>query len=201
LIDIGQGVDGNICLVISTETKLNDKRYLALSHCWGLTMPASAKLTLETFDINRKSIDLQGLPRTFQDFIGISRRLGIQYVWIDSLCIIQNSKEDWQYEAAQMASVYSGAYLTIAASGSADGRGGCHAIDEERSYGPVDIDAVDATNNKTDSLEIKTRKFRIWTRGPTPVALRNDPLTGRGWTLQEVRSFLCSDESFFPLIA
>jgi hypothetical protein len=197
LIDIGKDLKDNVSLVITTETQLLERRYLALSHCWGSTMPTSAKLTLETLDINRKSIDLQGLPRTFQDFIEIARRLGVRYVWIDSLCIIQNSKEDWQSEAAQMASVYSGAYLTIAASSSADGRGGCHVIEGEKSYGPVDIDALESTNNGADPIKPSTRRFRVWTRGSAYVSLKNDPLTRRGWTLQEVRIIFSSNGNIF----
>ena len=91
-----------------------DRLYIALSHCWGLTIPDAGRTTLGRRNM---SIFAGNLPRTFQDFIEIARRLEIRYVWIDSLCIIQDSGDDWEKEAAQMASIYSNAHLTIAASG------------------------------------------------------------------------------------
>jgi hypothetical protein len=59
---------------------------------------------------------LHDLPRTFQDAIYITNFLRVRHIWIDSLCIIQDSKEDWQREAAKMADIYHQSYLTIAAS-------------------------------------------------------------------------------------
>ena len=56
---------------------------------------------------------LEGMPALFQDAIITTWKLGIQYLWIDSLCIIQNSKEDWEAESAKMGSVYRNAYCTI----------------------------------------------------------------------------------------
>ena len=61
-------------------------------------------------------IPFSELPRTFQDAVHITRRLGIQYLWIDSLCIIQGDAEDWDRESKQMEQVYSSAYATISAS-------------------------------------------------------------------------------------
>ncbi|KAL2875632.1 hypothetical protein SGCOL_009093 [Colletotrichum sp. CLE4] len=51
--------------------------------------------------------------RGYQDAIGLTRKLGIRYIWIDSLCIIQDDKEDWRAEAARMASIFQGAHVTI----------------------------------------------------------------------------------------
>lgn len=151
-------------------------------------MPAAGKTTSKTLSDHLVSIMEGNLPRTFQDFIQNTRRIGIPYVWIDSLCIIQDSRADWEQEAAQMGSVYSNAYLTIAASGSADGRGGCQVVDAVRSYGPVDIEChvnVDASTSETP-LET-SRTIRLWSRDTYPIGqiLGIDPLTQRGWTLQE----------------
>ncbi|KAF4983467.1 hypothetical protein FZEAL_1196 [Fusarium zealandicum] len=87
-----------------------DKPYIALSHCW---------------DQWKKNIPFGDLAKTFQDAITIARKLDIRYLWIDSLCIIQDDKKDWQIEAAKMASIYNGADLVLAATGSIDGDGGC----------------------------------------------------------------------------
>ncbi len=64
----------------------------------------------------KTKIVFESLPKTFQDVISIARRLGIQYVWIDSLCIIQTDLLDWELESAKMSDIYANAYLTIAAS-------------------------------------------------------------------------------------
>ncbi|KAI5777429.1 heterokaryon incompatibility protein-domain-containing protein [Geopyxis carbonaria] len=88
--------------------------YLALSHCWGGVQTA-ARTTLATLDDHICGIPMEKLPSTFADAVTITRRLGFRYIWIDSLCIVQDSKADWTAEAAQMGAVYQGAVLTIAA--------------------------------------------------------------------------------------
>lgn len=105
----------------STE-RINEP-YIALSHCWGLSQHlVSTKSNIEGW---KRNIPYNALPSTFQDAVSITRRLGIRYVWIDSLCIVQDDKNDWEIEAAKMASIYDGADLVLAATGSIDGDGGC----------------------------------------------------------------------------
>jgi hypothetical protein len=148
-------------------------------------MPDSARTTSQSLARHNESISAEDLPQTFRDFIEIARRLRVRYVWIDSLCIIQNTREDWEKEAAQMASVYSKSYLTISASSSADGSGGCHVVDGVRSFGPVDIECH--LNTTGSSTESSTQLYRLWSRDTFPVGqvLSEDPLTQRGWCLQE----------------
>ncbi|KHO01395.1 Heterokaryon incompatibility [Metarhizium album ARSEF 1941] len=189
LINVGTEAGPRLTLVLSAEIETADKRYIALSHCWGLTMPEAGKTMVKTLNDHLASIAEDRLPRSFRDFVQNTRRLGVPYVWIDSLCIVQDSREDWEREAAQMADVYSNAHLTMAASGSADGRGGCQVADHVRSYGPVDIECrvnVDATAPARDSTAA-TIAFRLWSRDTYPVGqiLGIDPLTKRGWSLQE----------------
>ncbi|KAM3088783.1 hypothetical protein ACMFMG_000412 [Clarireedia jacksonii] len=172
-----------LSLISTADFHINDRRYLALSHCWGLTMPDTARTVTTTLEKHKTSIQEAKLSRTFRDFVEIARRLRIQYVWIDSLCIIQDDAADWEKESSQMASVYSNAYLTIAASSSADGSGGCAVWDSERSLGPLDVDCVPM---EADFAPKSTNyKFRVWTRNPSPTGISNDPLQTRGWTLQE----------------
>ncbi|KAF4921912.1 hypothetical protein CGCVW01_v005646 [Colletotrichum viniferum] len=92
--------------------------YAALSHCWGGKHP----LMLRRKNIKELvgGVALKTLPRTFQDALKLAASLGIYYLWIDSLCIIQDSKEDWETEAARMASVYLGARVTISATAADD---------------------------------------------------------------------------------
>ncbi|CAG8957190.1 hypothetical protein HYFRA_00009391 [Hymenoscyphus fraxineus] len=183
LIDVGISNSMKLCLVNTSDVHIDDCRYLALSHCWGLAMPDTARTLTATIEKKQISIEEHELTRTFRDFINIARNLGIQYVWIDSLCIIQDDAADWEKEASQMASVYSNSYLTIAASSSADGNGGCAVWDSQRSLGPVDVDCVPV---EADFKPATTNyKFRVWTRNPSPTSFSNDPLQTRGWTLQE----------------
>jgi hypothetical protein len=65
------------------------------------------------------------LSQTFQDAIMITRRLGIKYLWIDSLCILQDSKSDWEVESAKMGQYYASSWLTIGAGLLGDGTQGC----------------------------------------------------------------------------
>ncbi|KAF4627161.1 hypothetical protein G7Y89_g10996 [Cudoniella acicularis] len=98
-------------------------KYLALSHCWGTSN--TFILTLSNYESCLNDINFCSLSKNMQHAVEITQRLGFSYLWIDSLCIIQDSKEDWVKESARMGSVYSGAFCTIASTGSSSGDGGC----------------------------------------------------------------------------
>jgi hypothetical protein len=98
------------------ETNGQLHRYAALSHCWGSNPIIATKRTnVREFE---DEIHWCHLPKTFQDAIITALRLEIRYLWIDSLCIIQDDKTDWDTEAARMGAIYENAYLTIAAASS-----------------------------------------------------------------------------------
>ena len=93
--------------------------YVSLSHCWGGMVPLRlTKETLNTFQ--NTGILWDALPLTFKHALMITWQLDIRYVWIDSLCIIQDDGDDWKREAANMAGIYSGSYLTLAATSAAN---------------------------------------------------------------------------------
>lgn len=97
-------------------------KYACLSHCWGGIKPIETKThTLRSF---KSRIPWGRLPRTFQDALELTRQLGLQYLWIDSLCIVQDDEDDWRRESSNMPSTYSSAHLTIAATRSPDAHGG-----------------------------------------------------------------------------
>ena len=100
-----------------TNGKAAPQGYLTLSHCWGRPDPNAKKLelTLETLTSLQEGVALDDFPKTFHDAVITTRELGYQYIWIDSLCIIQRDQDDWAKEAAQMCSVYQNSVLTIAA--------------------------------------------------------------------------------------
>lgn len=89
-------------------------KYVCLSHCWGKSRPS--RTVTANLDSHKEEIPWGSLPPVFQDSITHVRKLGINLLWIDSLCIVQDDKEDWRMEAAKMASIYQNAYLVISAS-------------------------------------------------------------------------------------
>ncbi|KAF3809524.1 hypothetical protein GCG54_00012808, partial [Colletotrichum gloeosporioides] len=143
--------------------------YVALSHCWGHHQPA--KTTKATLD----------LPKTFQDAITVTRALGIDFIWVDSLCIIQDDPDDWAKEASQMASIYRNAYITIAATSAAGGEEGFLYDRRRRIY------------KSTVELSGKIRHFFTrcfidhspFSRHDKTISSRPLPLITRGWCLQE----------------
>jgi hypothetical protein len=89
--------------------------YFTLSYRWnqsGAALFQTVKSNLAAYNL---SIPLPKLPQTMKDAILITRRFGIRYLWIDALCIIQDSEGDWQAEAKEMARIYKNSLLTIAA--------------------------------------------------------------------------------------
>ncbi|CZR50470.1 uncharacterized protein PAC_00343 [Phialocephala subalpina] len=118
VIDVGNST-GTVRLVNSDEMAA---QYVALSHCWGGS--SHCRTTKACLKQRENALKIMELPKTVQDAVFIVRKLGLRYLWVDSLCIIQDDEDDWLREAGRMAAVYEGAYLTIAASSSADGSGG-----------------------------------------------------------------------------
>ncbi|KAI1388522.1 heterokaryon incompatibility protein-domain-containing protein [Hypoxylon trugodes] len=91
--------------------------YIALSYCWG---PASVQeltwLTKARLPSYLKCISLASLPQTLQDAVSVTHRLGIQYLWIDSMCIPQDDEEIRQQQLRVMADIYTQSFATIQAS-------------------------------------------------------------------------------------
>lgn len=110
VIDVGVDDSSNIRLCEQEEGK--DTRYIALSHRWGRNM---FKTLLENINDRKMFIQHECLPRNFQHAIAVTRALNIRYLWIDSICIIQDDPNDWKRESALMEEVFSSAYCTIAA--------------------------------------------------------------------------------------
>jgi Heterokaryon incompatibility protein (HET) len=126
LLDLGD----NIKLVDNVQSDWN---YAALSYCWGVyelnainlksndtsatTTPDFLKrfslTTSSTISKHMENIPIEVLPKTIRDAIAITRRLGIQYLWVDCLCIIQDSDIDWEIESPKMGTIYHRAKVTI----------------------------------------------------------------------------------------
>ncbi|KAI0466048.1 heterokaryon incompatibility protein-domain-containing protein [Xylaria cf. heliscus] len=104
------------------HTKNVPGKYIALSHSWGGSQPAK---TIKSNLITRcGGFPLSELPPTFRDAVAVATELGIRYIWIDSLCIVQDDPDDWKREAATMGDVYLNSYLTIAATRASNSEAG-----------------------------------------------------------------------------
>jgi hypothetical protein len=90
-------------------------QYVALSYCWGSNVPFTTTSANLQEHKQENGITFDQLPETLQDAVLMVRFLGLRYLWVDCLCIVQDDIADWEHEAAQMADVYSNAFLTLAA--------------------------------------------------------------------------------------
>jgi hypothetical protein len=119
------GTTNRPLLRLYTPSHVEAVRYLALSHRWGDQVIHKAFCTTNaTVADMHRSIAIEALPRTFRDAIIITRALGVRYIWIDSLCIIQDDENDWRIEAERMENVFENAYCVLAATrakGSSEG--------------------------------------------------------------------------------
>lgn len=124
LIHIGLESDQPAKL-IELKNETQQIEYITLSHSWGDA--DILKLERNSICAMKNHIGTASLPAKFRDALDITRRLGYRYIWIDSLCIIQDSLEDWEHEAVLMSEVYSNAICNIAAVG-VDSNAGCYVM-------------------------------------------------------------------------
>ncbi|KAI9731520.1 MAG: hypothetical protein M1834_004640 [Cirrosporium novae-zelandiae] len=159
--------------------------YVVLSHCWGSKID-QVTTTRDTLIIRQHDIPWSALTKTFQDAVIISWKLGFEYIWIDSLCIIQDDRTDWEEQSAQMETIYQNAIFAICANHARDGNGGCFndnllrlpeswAIAEFKSDGGIQTIRA---RDKIFHLGIHDRIERDNRR-------KTSPLAERAWTLQE----------------
>lgn len=113
-----------ICLRLGDSVP-PDTIYTALSHCWGPEESwPECQTTADNYEQQLLGIPWANVPRTFADAIIITQQLGIEYFWIDSLCVIQRDEADWKLQSVTMHQVYSNAHVTLAAVDSPDSRAG-----------------------------------------------------------------------------
>ncbi|CZR67321.1 uncharacterized protein PAC_17220 [Phialocephala subalpina] len=152
----------------------SDTRYATLSHCWGLG--ENLKLVKSNLKAFQRTIPRNQLCKTFQDAIFIASQLDLDYLWIDSLCIIQDDEEDWRQESALMGMVYGNSYLNIAAAGASDGSQGCFFQDNPMRINKVRVRITAADKNTFyDCVPASIYRHCIGTT----------PLSSRAWALQE----------------
>lgn len=112
-------------------------KYIALSHCWGGHQPV--RLLSSNLDEYKRNIDLDILPPVFRDAVEVTRRLQVQYLWIDALCIVQDDPHDWEEESAKMDALYHNAYVTLMASDKEDATESFLDIEREEAFRGIRI--------------------------------------------------------------
>ncbi len=157
LLDVGEGDN------IKLSRAVRNQRYVALSHCWGKSAPLASTRANEVQ--HKSSISYDSLPRSYQDVVKVTRWLGIQHLWIDSLCILQDDPNDWEEESAKMAGIYSGSYLVIAAT---------RASNSDEGF----------LQMRDPSSEIRSYDHYS-SQGSVELLISNSPLFKRGWCFQE----------------
>ncbi|KAF2441667.1 HET-domain-containing protein [Karstenula rhodostoma CBS 690.94] len=174
LIDIGSEGDDTWKLCLHPDDIQGFPDYLTLSYRWAKD-PAVLLLS-STIDAFRQGAPIANLPKTFRDAMTIARNFSIRYLWIDSLCIIQNSAEDWARESVLMHDVYANSACNIAASASESPEGGLfrNRKAEEVGLGYINVDLPN----------LGTKSFEIWDQFYID-RLTYGPLTHRGWVFQE----------------
>ncbi|KAF2643257.1 HET-domain-containing protein [Massarina eburnea CBS 473.64] len=159
----------------------DDRSYVSLSHCWGVVH--IIRTLRENYDAHLQNIDPDQLSKTFREAVHATKKLGLRYVWIDSLCIIQDDKADWEKEAATMCDVYRNAVFKIAAAHAAGGDTGCFIDRDGLLHFPFLVDIL-PSGLPSGSTKPHRFQFDSYSReqglgGPDP------PLYGRAWVLQE----------------
>jgi hypothetical protein len=177
VLDVGVVDDGNLDPSLRASIKLvesigisGDRKYACLSHRWdssGHTIITERA----TYENHINGIRYQNLDPAYQDTIHIMRRLRIRYLWIDSLCIIQDSPKDWEAESKTMATVYNKALFTLARHCDSNTSLRCISDDKYLVSDPNSFPAVYA----------RPRRKHIWDTTST----YDSPLLNRGWVYQE----------------
>ncbi|KAJ1709085.1 hypothetical protein NYO67_8746 [Aspergillus flavus] len=180
LIDVGCSEDSELCPRL-VQTGGMTGTYIALSHRWG-----SQELTLKTLSSNvqslQRSLPVDSLPRTYRQAIEVTRQLSVRYIWIDSLCIVQDDSEDWKRESQKMADVFEKCICVIAATDSVDSQGQDHGIFLPRND-PLAVD-ICIPLDRTPLRALSTRVFKkekptfVWKyRWPVTNHLRNEQMS------------------------
>ncbi|KAK1829442.1 heterokaryon incompatibility protein-domain-containing protein [Podospora conica] len=155
---------------LQETNNIPNPRYAALSYCWG--EGSRATTTMSTLSAFQTSLPLSRLPKTFRDAIHATHKLGLTFLWIDALCIVQDTYE-LVHQISIMDSVYQNAVLTIAARGAPSAHHGLFFRRDARCTRPLQLrDTEDAT----PGVSIKLASLK---------AQSPDYLRRRGWVLQE----------------
>lgn len=166
-----------------------------MSHRWGNSKRLEcSKTTKDSYSVKEedrktpRNIPFSSLPLTFQHAITITRKFGYKYIWIDSLCIIQDDTTDWERESQKMADIYRRADFTVASIDAKGGDSGCFFPRDGRGIRPCRID-VARPPTEMDTYGMQAGKIfafpKIRFDHSRASYRRHGALDDRGWCLQE----------------
>ncbi|KAK4228679.1 heterokaryon incompatibility protein 6 [Podospora fimiseda] len=194
VIDVSGGETLTLCETDGSVS--SDLKYAALSYCWGGHQ--EFQTATESLSNRRGGFSVTDLPQTIQDAVKITQEIGIQYIWVDSLCIIQDDPNDKVKEVAQMADVYKNAYITISAARARKATDGFlrdWSNPETKLWKPLvplafDIPDLSGTTlpSLKDAMKLpRPHKGILWIYNESSgiAATTNDPVNERAWCLQE----------------
>jgi hypothetical protein len=150
--------------------------YACLSHCWGtqpLSLLGNTTATLEDF---QTSIPWKDLPNTSRDAINFTYRLGVKYVWINSLLIVQDSIADRRREGSLMVEIYEFSYLTLVATKSSTPSEGCFSTPDRIHC----TRSVTITEEENDGI---TQDYTLHIRNILDHHVGIYPIFNRGWVI------------------
>lgn len=155
-------------------------RYSILSYCWGGSQSSST--TLETISARMDGFRVSDLPRSVQDAVRLTSELGLMYIWIDSLCIIQDWASERARELARMPLYYKYAHVTICP--------GANSCESGFLQSPGECQRHPGTGIPRDLLSMPFlcpdgERGTIFFRAASPYWLSLEPVSTRAWTLQE----------------
>ncbi|ATZ51497.1 hypothetical protein BCIN_07g01230 [Botrytis cinerea B05.10] len=157
--------------------------YAVLSHCWGRAPILT--LTTKNLEAFQQGLPISQLSKTFRDTVDVGKRLlrdfNVRYIWIDSLCIIQDSKSDWENEAPKMSQVYGNAFCCIAATSATDGSKGLFS---PRNSMVEEVIRININRSRYPYLPSPV-SITILNKDKWLQFIREAPLNQRGWVVQE----------------
>jgi hypothetical protein len=178
VIDVGLSGESYVRLHVPTAPQRD--RYLTLSHCWGnadiLTLNTGNEAEL------RAGISIRRLPKTFRDAVYFTRALSVRYLWIDSLCILQDSFPDWDDQSARMGDIYRHCFCNIAATLSSNSHGG---LFKSRVPGLIQPQRLHLRWKTIADKDWQEGIYFIWPSLLWQNQVENTPLNKRGWVIQE----------------
>jgi hypothetical protein len=183
ILDVFQIPNPEVKLVESEDGNPIYGRYICLSHCWG--GQRHFRLTSETLPAMKAGLKISKLAKNFQDAILMTRIFEIRYLWIDALCILQDSQIDWELESAKMGQYYKASWLTISAGMSDGGTEGLLAKRSTHGLPHIRLETKSIPNGPSTIYSQKEQEHTIYFALDPIRPSTQCPIRTRGWTFQE----------------
>jgi hypothetical protein len=192
VLDVDSDLAPSKLALVSSEGRHGP--YLTLSHVWGKAQIITT--TRATLSQRLAGIELADLSRTFRHAVRFARAIHVRYIWIDSLCIVQDDLKDWEKESVKMGQYYTNSLLTIAAVGSSDGNGGLLLERNALEVTPCSITMGFESSSSRQTVTGFLRPITSWDPALQVDGYHRPPLWQRAWVLQErllsSRIIMCS---------